>query len=222
MVSQGQVKRKISFSSYFAILSFTILIFLLGTLFGNFIAGIESKSLSFNQQNLIIELDALDLKSTLINEGMCNFSLKEILDERSTLGANLEALETRIGKTDEQIILQKQIYELVELKTFLLLDKYSMQCNKNYTIILFFYTNKEKDSKGRIEASDDQGYILSQLNREYLDKVHIFSFDINLKNPAVDTLIEKYQIQNVPALVINNALYGYKTLAELKELVNKD
>jgi hypothetical protein len=179
----------------------------------------ESKKLEFNQQNLIIELNALDLKRQFIGTDMCSFSLGQLSKERVKLGTNLEALESRVGKTDPQIMLQKEIYELVELKTFFLLSEYDSQCNKNYTLILFFYTNKEEDPKGRIDSSEDQGYVLSQLNRDYEGQVHIFSFDINLGNPAVDSLIEKYAITEVPSLVINNTLYGYKTLDELKSFI---
>ena len=210
--------RRIKFSIYIAVMAFTALIFILGLLAGNYIANQKSNELSLNQQKLILELNGLDLKRELVSQNTCNFRINDLLKERADIGANIEALEARFGKEDKDILLQKEIYELIELKTFFLLDEYNQKCNENYTSILFFYTNKENDPQGRWQASEDQGYILSALGRKY-PNVNIFSFDVNIKNPAIDTLIELYKIEQVPALVINNSVYGYRILSELEGIV---
>jgi len=216
----NQQTRKIRFSVYVAVIAFTALIFVFGILFGNSIASSKSDELSLNQQKLFLLYNGLDLKEKLLSEqDICKFNIRDLLNERAKMGANIETLEARFGKTDQNILLQKEIYELVELKTIFLLKEYNAQCNKDYIGILFFYTNKENDPRGRWQASEDQGFILNALAEKNPDKVNIFSFDINIKNPATDSLMEIYNVSKTPALIIGNQTYGYKLLNELGELI---
>jgi hypothetical protein len=100
----------------------------------------------------------------------------------------------------------------------LLINEIREKCNQSFTTIMFFYTNKKNDPLGRWEACEDQGYVLTQLGRE-LNNTYVFSFDINIKNPAIDMIRSIYQIKSVPMLVVEDQAVGYRTLEELKALI---
>jgi hypothetical protein len=220
MVAENRIKRKISLSVYISMITFTALVFILGIILGNYIANKEFKDVELNQQQLILQLNSFDLKAQIIaGSDICTSSLENFLKERADLGANLEAIESRIGKDKPEIRMQKEIYEMIELKTAAMLNDYNLKCSKSNMIIYFFYTNKEKDPLGNIAASEDQGYILNQFVRNNEDKVHVFSFDINLRNSAIDALVSVYKIEKVPVLIINGKPYDYRTLDELESML---
>ena len=219
MEENRHIKRKISRSAYIAVFCFVLLIFLLGTLAGDWIAGLKSKELDRNQQKLTLELTGLELKDKLVNQkDICNLTWQDIWEEKVQLGTKLNALESKFGKENEDVLFQKEIYELIEIRTMLLLEQMKQECDQNISIILFFYTNNENDSLGDSQACEDQGFILTQLGKE-LNNTHIFSFDINIDNPAVNTLKNNYNIKKVPAMVINGNFSDYKTLDEIKKII---
>jgi len=214
-----RVKRKISSTSYFAAFCFVVIIFLFGTLSGDWIAGLQSKQLSENQQKLTLELAGLELKDKLIGQkDVCNLTWQDIWQEKVEIGTRLNSLELRFGKENPDVIYQKEIYELIEIRTMLLLNEIEEKCNQNFTTILFFYTNRKNDPLGRWEACEDQGYILTQLGRE-INNTYVFAFDINIKNPAIDMIKNIYGVNSVPTLIVENQAVSYRTLDELKELI---
>jgi hypothetical protein len=219
MEENRKIKRKISRSAYIAVFCFVLLIFLLGILAGDWIAGLKSKELDKNQQKLTLELTGLELKDRLVNQkDICSLTWQDIWQEKVQLGTQINALESKFGKENEDVLFQKEIYELIEIRTMLLLEEMKLTCSQNISIILFFYTNNKDDPLGNWEACEDQGYILTQLGRD-LNNTHVFSFDINVDNPAVNTLKNNYKIQKVPALVINGNFSDYKTLEEIKKII---
>jgi len=219
-IPNGNKHRKIRVSIYVAVITFTALVFILGMLLGDYLANSQSDELNLNQQKLFLMYNGLDLKEKLLAESdICQFNINDLLNERAKMGANIETLEARFGKTDPSILIQKEIYEIVEIKTMFLIKEYNTKCNKDYASILFFYTNKENDIRGKWQASEDQGFILTALGAKYPEKVNIFSFDVNIKNPATDSLMEIYKIDKVPALVVGNQTYGYQLLSELDNLI---
>ena len=213
-----KIKRRISKSSYFAAVCFIALIFLLGTLLGDWIAGLKSKELSTNQQKLTLELIGLELKDKLISQkDVCNLTWQDIWEEKVELGTRINSLELRFGKENPEILNQKEIYGLIEIRTMLLLEEINEKCSQDFNIILFFYTNRKDDPLGKWQECEDQGYVLTQLGREF-NNTYVFSFDVNLYNPALNMLKYKYDIGKVPAMVINDTVIkGFKSLEELKK-----
>jgi len=214
-----KIERKISKVNYLALFCFVSIIFLLGILCGDWIASLKSQQLIQNQQKLSLELAGLELKDKLIGQkDVCSLTWNEVWQEKVELGTRLNSLEIRYGKENPDVLNQKEIYELLEIRTMLLLKEIKEKCNQNMTTILFFYTNKKDDPLGRWEACEDQGYILTQLGKERND-IYVFPFDININNPAVDMIKSIYNISYAPNLVVENEAVGYKTLEELKALI---
>lgn len=206
---------------YIAVFSVTILIFLLGIMLGNYLASSRLSDIKRMQERLTTQLIGLELRDELLKyKDICNLTWQDIWEEKVDMGSRMAALEERFGKTNDDILLQKEVYELIEIRTLLLLKEVKQQCNANINTILYFYTNKENDQKGSYASCEDQGYVLDALFRRYGDQINVFAFDINTDNPAVNALKNTYSVKTVPSVIINDELYaGFKSIPELEEII---
>lgn len=204
---------------YIAVFSVTILVFLLGVLLGNYLANLKVEEMNSMQDSLSAKLIGLELRYDLLRTGdICNLSWDDVWKEKIDMGSRMIALEVRLGKTNDAVLRQKEVYQLIEIRTLILLEEIKEQC-KDVDIILFFYTNKEKDSKGPVELSENQGFVLDSLYREY-PEVSIFSFDMNTENPAISALEEIYKIKTAPSIVINEKTYeGFISKKEIEGIL---
>lgn len=201
----------------------TAVIFVLGLLLGNYLATSRIEHFQEVEEMFLVQLIALEFRETFMQD-ICKLDWQDIWEQKVELGRMLTSLERRIGKDNEKLRTRKEIYELVEIKVFQILEKIKENCHENFNIILFFYTNKKNDPLGSLAASEDQGLILDQIHyyHNVLNqgrKVHTFAFDINSRNVASIALRKKYNITKVPALVINGKTYGYLTKDEIEKLL---
>ena len=213
-------KREIVPARYVAAFSLTLLIFILGIWLGNHLAYGKLGQLEQIGQELSILFVSLELKNELLREDLCALDWEYLSNERVEMGNKVTMLERRLGKKNPDVLAQKRVYELIEIRSILLLEEFKKKCNTNLIKILYFYTNKEDDVKGNFATCEQQGYILNMLYREYPSIVNIFSFDINLENPASSTLMKIYGIESAPVLVIDDEVYaGFKKISLLKEII---
>jgi len=216
-----KIKREINIHKYIAITALTALVFILGILLGNYIANTRLSSLEKTQADLTMQISGLELKNTLMKSvDVCNLTWNELLEEKVDMGKKVERLEMRFGKENENVLRQKEIYELIEIRTWLILREMREKCNASINLILYFYTNKENDEKGSWRQCEDQGYVLDAVYQRYPQNISTFIFDINIQNPAVDTIQQIYDINKVPSLVINEEVYvEYKNFKSLEEIL---
>jgi len=213
-------ERGIDINKYIAVTATAILIFILGISLGSYLAGTRLEYFEKSQQELTTMLKGLELKDELLEQSdICVLTWNDVWKEKVDMGKKISYLESRFGKDNKDIIEQKKIYELIEIRTLLLLEKIKQECKEDLITILFFYTNKKDDEKGSWKKCDDLGYILDALYRQD-SRVNIFSFNINIKNPATDTLRQNYNITKVPSLVIEGKRYeNLMSLEGIKELI---
>ncbi len=214
-------KTKPNTSKYIAAFSLTTLVFISGIFLGNFIAQSGLTDLRESQEILRAQLLGLDLRDRLItSQNVCEVPIKDIREGKVELGRRVEVLEKRLGKLNPEVLRQKELYQLIEIKTLLLLEERKERCDEDYSIILFFYTNEENDPRGSDKKSQNQGIVLNALYNGYPDYINTFSFDINTENPALSTLKSIHNINSVPTLVIDGKIYeDFKGFEELKELL---
>ncbi len=220
MINYVKRKKMNDVTLMLAAIFLTILIFVLGVILGNFLAEIKLNELRNTASELTNMLTGMELKEKMIEEeGICNFKEDFLSEERSKMGRRLDFLEKKFGKDNLDVLIEKETYQLIEIRTLLLAEKTKEMCNDNISIILFFYTNDEKDEKGSIDKCILQGEALDPLSRKYQD-VNIFSFDINTNNPAVNTLKQQYDVTMVPTIVLNGMKYeGLKTAYEIEKVL---
>lgn len=213
-------KVKLDLNKYVAALSLSALILVIGIFLGNYIAQSQLKSLKETQEDLREQLLSLDLRDRLITvQDVCRVSLNDILEDKINLGNKIDLLEKRLGKSNREVIRQKKLYQLIEIKTWLILEERREKCNTNFSIILFFYTNNDKDGISK-KLSEDQGIVLNALYKKNPHYINTFAFDIHTKNIALNTLKTMYNISEAPTLIIDGKKYvGFKTLKELEKIV---
>ena len=147
------------------------------------------------------------------------FAMPSFIDGMASvldMGANrVEYNESSTGKTADAIAIYND-WKRVGKDLISAIEEINEKCSQDFNIILFFYTNRKDDPLGKWQECEDQGYVLTQLGRES-NNTYVFSFDVNLYNPALNMLKYKYDIEKVPAIVINDTVIkGFKSLEELK------
>ena len=202
-----------------------VILFIFGFLLGNYIVNNRMESFKQTEETFLVHLIGLEMRDQVLNSSdICSLDSNEVWSEKVDLGNMLSSLEVRLGKENPDVLLEKEVYELIEIRTLSLVKEIKDNCHEDFSIILFFYTNKANDPKGSVGGSDDQGIILDNIVSVHNyqgqgKKVYVFAFDINSKNPATRALVSKYDVEKVPTLMINGDKYGYLVQSQIEELV---
>jgi len=203
------MKRKISYNKYIGAVLIAVFFIIAGVFIGNYLAENKSNDLLISQKAISALLELSKLKeecNVTRNINYCNLSWSDIWKEKVATGEILNALETRLGKDNARVLEQKAIYNEVQYNTFELVDKVNKECDYNWSIILFFYTNDKEDERGDYKLSEIQGSVLDTLYNLNAN-VRIFSFDIGVDGAAVQNLLKEFNITYVPSLVVNGEIY---------------
>jgi len=198
-----------------ALLAFLIatIIFINAFLIAYGVSYSKFRSIAINQEEIYYNL----LKSNLEKQlklSSCDFFPYEFSEELDSMGSLLGILEERFGKSDSKVIRQKEIYSMLELQHYFLVNNYNKECNKKLPTILFFYSNNEN----YINNAERIGFILSTLKNQNKD-VMIYSFDYDLDFEIIELLKEKYNITQPNVIVINGKekLMSVENLAEIQK-----
>lgn len=147
--------------------------------------------------------DKLDY--SLFNGSICDDkSLDKVSQDLGFQGRIIDDLERRLGKQNENVLLRKQFYSLIELEHFEFVRDFNKNCVKPWTkekkisTIFFFYSNNES----YLKDSEEAGRILGVVYERNEDII-IYSFDVDLQSSLVDKLEGKYGITESPTIVIN-------------------
>ncbi len=202
---------------YLATFGFTTLIFIIGVLIGLQFSDYTTYKFQSEQESLKIQLLSADLKNELFKDIQCDLKWSSIWDDKVALGNRIENLEKSQGQDDPNLLIQKEFYQLIQIRTWLLLKDFKKECNTNQSIILFFYTNNE-DKPVEKDLSEKQGLILDELYTRYPDRIAIFAFEININNSALNALKSIYNVSKSPTLIIDERYY--EGLISSKELEN--
>jgi hypothetical protein len=135
--------------------------------------------------------------------------------ELGSLAGQLSIAENNLGATNSEVLSLKQQYSLLEIKDYILMQKITERCNTHPVFILYFYSNT-----GNCPDCAAAGEALTYLRQTYPD-LRVYSFDYNLANPALQTLVRLRDIDpQFPAYVIGNrkSVYGLKTADELEAI----
>jgi len=161
-----------------------------------------------NQIDILLNMSVADCGEDILIKS------SKILDE---VGGKLSLLETRFKKNDPRVLEQKKLYSEIELKHLSIIKQIEKLCQKNYTKIIFFYSNY----KSLEEESSRMGFILRAFKNKNPEQIMIYSFDYNLDSETIQNLKKEYNITSAPIIVINdqNKLY-VKNLRELDIYLN--
>ena len=183
-----------------------VLAFLIGTLI--FINGFlltyafsyfEYNRISNLQEQVSYQIFKDKLEYSIFNKNICDSdSFEQISESLRFQGQMMDRLEQKFGKNNKKVLFKKNFYTLVELEHFDFIKQMNKQCGSNISVILFFYSNEDKD----LEISEETGKLLDAVVQRNSDIV-IYSFDINLEDDLIKELKQKYEIQTSPTIIVN-------------------
>lgn len=168
---------------------------------GYFISYLNYKKVSNMQDTLRIDLLSTQLSGELLFE--CDDSAFVIFSRNlDRTGALLSLIEEKFGKDDPNVLEQKKQYVLLEIQHFLAVKKYKKNCNEDIDVILFFYSNKDKES----EQGQFVGDILGKIKDQRKQDVMIYSFDYDLDMDIIELIKEIYGVKTPNSVVINDGI----------------
>ncbi|RLC37441.1 hypothetical protein DRH29_01780 [candidate division Kazan bacterium] len=212
------VSRRINYVKFVFAFLIAGAIFFGGLFLGSQLTSLQIHNITSIQEDLKTSLASLELRHDLLKQNICGISDFGLFGaELGDLGRQLADVEKGFGKNKENILKLKEPYFLLEIRHFLLLQEAKNKCGNDIDLVLYFYSNDPK----QCEQCDDQGYILSYLQDKIgYEKIKIYSFDIRSQSPSVQTLMDLYNVERVPLVVINDNVYNqFLTLEEIQEIL---
>jgi hypothetical protein len=180
----------------------TTLIFILGIFIGNYISNKKAEFILSNEEKLRLKTFGLEVQTLLIPEYLCENSTIQVMHKDVTdIGGKLTVLENQLGWNNPEVMKLKEFYSLLEIRSWIIMQKYIKNCGSKIDIILYFYSNKED-----CESCWLQGSVLDSVREDREDLV-IYSFDITIENPALDTVKKIFSVNKAPTLIINGKKY---------------
>jgi len=180
----------------------TLAVFITAIILSNYFNNKKITNLKDIEDKISTDIMSSETEYDLLAESSCKDLSSDILSqELNALAQKLTYTEENFGKNSPDLLRLKTYYTLLQIKDYLLMKKISVKCGTKPVFILYFYTTD-------CIQCEQQGYVLTYLREQYPD-LRIYSFDYNLDNPALHTLISLYKVkETVPAIVINDKVYN--------------
>lgn len=139
-----------------------------------------------------------------------NETVKESQDLRRDVAQYENSRKIRNPQYD---VLKKRYMNLL-VQNILEVNRVEENCDKNYTEIIYFYSND-------CQVCKDQGAVLSHVGGNSQDTI-IYALDSSLEMDTIRYLETTYGVDEYPSLVINEELYsGFRGREELKGIINQ-
>ncbi len=181
------------------------------------LSDIEQRSAEMARavQNLQLQLLFLDV---LGKNASCPV-LKQIM---SYTVRNYEQLGGKLANKELEDYSKYQMllkdYYIASINYWLLAKKLEQSCGQSYKTILFFIS---KSCDPLIpNPCDDQAFVLTYLKQQMGESLLIFTISSDIQEPAIQALINYYNITEYPTIVIDEKVYtGFQDLEKLKTIL---
>jgi len=180
----------------------TVAIFLTAIILSNYFNNQKITNLKEIEDKIAIDIMSSETQYNLLAESACKDLTADILSqELNSLAEKLIYTEQNFGQNSPDLLRLKTYYTLLQVKDYLLMKKISTKCGTKPVFILYFYTADCADC-------EQQGYVLTYLRQQY-PNLRIYSFDYNLDNAVLRTMISLYKVKDIfPTIVINDTVYS--------------
>jgi hypothetical protein len=184
--------------------------------FGYFIAFENYKSIVAEQDQIYNSLISLQLEKELMQTSCENLDLTEFSTELNNMGSFMGELEKKLGKNNPDVIEQKKVFTMLQVQHYLLIKENNENCQEQFPIILFFYSNQDKN----IDQAELSGYILSTFRITNPDTM-LYSLDYDLDSNLVRTLKRINGITEPNSILVrNNVITNVKNIDQIQEAYN--
>lgn len=171
------------------------------------------------EATISIDLLSIETQFELLGSLNCQ-AIKEnpiLTNQLNSLAERLSYAENTLGTTNEEVILLKKQYSLLEIKDYILSKQIDEKCKTDSVTVLYFYSNN-----GDCPDCRHSGEVLTYLRQKY-PALRVYSFDFNLDLSALRTLISLNKLLDgqLPAFVINGRepVYGFRNLDDMQALI---
>ena len=159
------------------------------------------------------------LQYTFFGKDICEEnSFADISRDLNYQGRIIGDMETKFGKDDEGVLFRKKFYTLIQLEHLEFVSIVNEECGKDRDIILFFYSNK----KEYLEKSEKLGELLGVIYQKNREDLALYSIDLNLDSDILESLREKYGVENEPVIILNEdqRFTDIHNINEIEKLLN--
>jgi len=180
----------------------TVVIFITAIILSNYFNNKKIDSINDIQNKIATDIMSSETQYDLLAESTCKDLAGTVLSqELNAFAQKLTYTEENLNQNSSDLLRLKTYYTLLQIKDYLLMKKISLKCNTKPVFILYFYS-------GNCPECEQQGYVLTYMREQY-PNLRIYSFDYDLDNPALKTLISLYDLKGpAPTLVINDKVYN--------------
>lgn len=208
-------RRRLRPSAYIAAFALTTLIFIAGILLGSHFSAEKLNDINVLAQELQMNTMGTELQYEILLQNPCDLiESSQLTEELFSIGERLGYMESSLGSKDLNVLNLKEYYHLLEIRHWLFVKKTIEECGLEKNTILYFYSNA-----GDCNKCEEQGNVLVYMHRKY-PELNIYSFDINIDNPALNTVKDMFSVAETPSLVIDGETYiGFMDAAALKEVI---
>lgn len=135
-------------------------------------------------------------------------------DVAEELGSKVTRMELEGKIMTEEYTRMKAEYMKFLINDMMVLSKVKHQCDANYTIIIYFYSNKYCDN------CKEQGYVLDYYKLLHKDSLLIFAIDSDINVTLVNALVNAYGVTEYPTIVVDGKKYeGFLSKEEFGEVL---
>jgi len=184
----------------------TIFIFAFGILMGYLLeSNRTSRIIESYQQS---ELDLLDVKiqDTIfsLEDFDCELATKETINFADRVYEEAKILDRfeESATLSEGIIRQHKKYDLLRTSLWINTIKIKKECEEDFHTVIYFYNYRSED----LDISSTQNVFskyLSELKKEYGNKIILISIAGNLKINSINFLKSTYGVDSLPTILID-------------------
>jgi hypothetical protein len=177
------------------------------------------KSLDSDLQSIQIQERFI---SSLNENDSCKFIDVYFSHLKQNLGYFWELLPSRLEQYERERELSanylelKQKYIILSLRAWIISDANYKKCNTDLVPILYFYSTDCANCVEQGEVLDSLKDDLLELNKTAI----VFTIDYNYPEPALELIKEYYQVNAVPAIVVNNKVLQGRLFSKNEILLN--
>lgn len=226
MVKKNLPQKKREFSKNRVLLAgaITLLIFLIGIMFGMLLDNERYSRQNKQEEEQRLDYESLQLQylylSYIIDKNESCRALSKALEKTtSELGSLLDKVlsikdQNPIRNPDYETLYRSYLQS--NFRYWLLAEKASQKCGFDSVIILYFFSEKE------CPICPEQGVILTYFKKKYEDKILIFpvNIDFSIDEPFINLIISSHNVNELPAIVIGDDIYtGVVSKQDLQKIL---
>jgi len=174
----------------------------------------EMREVTRHVQNFQLQFLFFDVLGDSATCPLLGATLADINKASYEIGAKLttQGEEGQVQDYDTYVSLKNE-YSRLLVSYWLLTQKLQETCEMDAKTVIYFYRKE-------CARCDDQGFILTYLKKKYGERLLIFALDADLSDASVQTLVNYYNVEDYPALIIDGELHeGFLSEAQMKGMM---